>query len=178
MAGRDACAGAQHDSTSATTPGGTPRSASAATDGRLPRSPHTCAFSIPAASIAFVGAAAVISASYGCNPLSTCHAITPKLYTSLAVVMLALPSSRTGSMYTSVPRSPSSVPRVFVPARRCTLLPKSASLATGKGDHRETPVSSTLSGFTSPWMTELACRYAKPPATFASNANRSSMSAP
>ena len=73
MAGRDPCAGAQHDSTSATTPGGTPRSTSVATGGRFPRGPHTCTFN------RLSGSSAVVSASYGKHALNTCHASTPKL---------------------------------------------------------------------------------------------------
>ena len=169
MAGRAACSGAQHDATSDATAGGTPHSASAVRGGRLPRGPHTCALNILSASSALVGAAPTISASYGVNPVNTCHAMMPKLYTSLAAVMLPLLSSRTGSMYTSVPRSPRSVPRVRVPARRCTLLPKSDSLAVGSGARRVGADSSTLSGLTSAWMTDVECRYASPPTTSASS---------
>ena len=172
MAGRDACTGVQQDSTSVTTVGGTPRSTSAATGGRPPSNTcHRSASTIcgPVA----VGSVAIISASYGTHPLSTCHAMIPKLYTSLAAVMLPLSSSRTGSIYTSVPRGPISVSRGLLPAWRSTLLPKSASLATGGME----ALRSTLSGFTSAWMTDDECRYASPPATSASSFRRSAMTA-
>ena len=74
-------------------------------------------------------------------------------------------------MYAKMPRSPTSVSPVLVPVpeRRCKLLPVSASLAVGRGERGDTAVSSTLSGFTSPWTTAQECRYASPPATSASS---------
>jgi len=177
MAGRDPASGAQHDSTNATTLDGTPRSTSAATDGRP--LPSTCRRSAST----FCGTVAVdiivsiISASNGTRPVSTCHASTPKLCTSLAVVIQVVGSNSRGSMYNTVPRSPIRDSRVLEPTRHITLLPKSTSLAEGNGDCGVTAVSSTLSGFTSPWMMSREGGYPSPPATSASSASRSSISA-
>jgi len=177
MDGRSLAAGAKHACTNATTDGGTPRSVSATTGGRPP--PTTCFRSASSfcVGLAVGGSVAIISASYGVNPLNTCHVITPKLYTSLADVMPAAGSYKRGSMYTTVPRAPASVPRVLASASRSTLLPKSASLAEGRRAGAG-GVSSTLSGFTSAWMTDCECRYSSPIAASTSSCRRSTASAP